>query len=162
MAEKRSYWELLKDPRWQRKRLEILNLHGFACENCGAEDKTLHVHHSYYEKGLAPWEYPDESLHALCEDCHRKAQDLLVLLHRQIGRLDLGNVDLLYGYALGLEAHNFPSVVLDVFSYEVAQGVGDCWGLTASEVINALVESQIDGYKLSALRDAARDARGKN
>ncbi len=35
----KPYWQKLQDPRWQRKRLEILNRAGWKCEKCGnAED----------------------------------------------------------------------------------------------------------------------------
>lgn len=153
MADRPSYWELLKDPRWQRKRLEVLQIHEWACEECGATDKTLHVHHTYYERGLAPWEYPIESLHALCEDCHRKAQDRMLLLHRQIGRLELYDMERLHGYALGLEAWAQPLSVLDVFSHEVAMGVADCWRLHVNAVVDALVEGRIDGYGLVRLTE---------
>lgn len=34
--------------------------------------KQLEVHHTYYEKGLKPWEYPDDSLKTLCWICHKK------------------------------------------------------------------------------------------
>ncbi len=162
MAEKRSYLELLKDPRWQRMRLEVLSLAQFACEECGAEDKTLHVHHSYYEKGLAPWEYPEESLHALCEDCHRQAQNQLLLLHRQIGQLLLGDVEQLYGYALGLETLTYPVVVISVFSAEVAAGVAAAWEITPKDVIGSLQDGVIDGWKLNELRTAARKSRGQD
>lgn len=60
MTKQKSYIELLKHPKWQKKRLEVLKLAGFQCENCGSEEETLHIHHAYYEKGLAPWDYPDE------------------------------------------------------------------------------------------------------
>ncbi|MFA6246244.1 MAG: hypothetical protein WC615_04845 [Mucilaginibacter sp.] len=30
----------------------------------------LHVHHSYYQKGRLPWEYPEESFQTLCWQCH--------------------------------------------------------------------------------------------
>lgn len=59
MNEGSSYYDLFKHPKWQKKRLKILELAGFECERCGAKNKTLHVHHKYYEKGLKPWEYPD-------------------------------------------------------------------------------------------------------
>jgi hypothetical protein len=35
-------------------------------------NKTLHVHHSYYQAGLMAWEYPDESLTTLCWKCHEE------------------------------------------------------------------------------------------
>ena len=34
--------------------------------------KGLNVHHKYYMQGLKPWEYPDDALVTLCEDCHKK------------------------------------------------------------------------------------------
>lgn len=42
---------------------------GFKCEDC-KEQKHLHIHHLFYQRGLEPWEYPNESLLALCEECH--------------------------------------------------------------------------------------------
>lgn len=65
-----KYSELLKDPRWQRKRLEILQRDNWTCRQCGSTEDTLHVHHHYYEKGKKPWEYDDRILITLCEGCH--------------------------------------------------------------------------------------------
>ena len=67
---KQNYSDLLKDPRWQKKRLQILKRDKFKCKCCGAEDKTLHVHHKEYQYGKAPWEYPNKNFLTLCEDCH--------------------------------------------------------------------------------------------
>jgi hypothetical protein len=156
MSKNKSYYELLKRPKWQKKRLEILERANFECEDCGTGEVTLQVHHSYYEKNLAPWEYPDESLHCLCENCHRKLQDLQTLLQRLIGKLELSDIEMLIGYACALEASIYPMVVIDVFSYEAAVGVGYCWGLTPEEVIAALQEGSIDGYKQDELSRAKR------
>ena len=65
-----EYSKLLKDPRWQKKRLEILQRDEFACQNCFDTETTLHVHHRYYKKGNLPWDYPEKSLVTLCEICH--------------------------------------------------------------------------------------------
>ena len=67
MKEK-TYSELLKDPRWQKKRLQIMERDGFACKLCGNEEKTLHVHHLAYTK--KPWDADDKELVTLCESCH--------------------------------------------------------------------------------------------
>jgi 5-methylcytosine-specific restriction endonuclease McrA len=64
-----TYSEKLKDPRWQKKRLEILQRDNFTCCNCKRKDKELHVHHVVYIRGLDPWEY-DQSLLTLCSECH--------------------------------------------------------------------------------------------
>jgi len=63
-----KYSELLKDPRWQRKRLEVLESDNFTCQWCGERTKTLHVHHFVY-RGL-PWEIDPGDVATICEDCH--------------------------------------------------------------------------------------------
>lgn len=68
---KLSYQETLRDPRWQKRRLKILERDDWKCVECGAGDKTLHVHHSYYDDAAdGPWDYPLASLMTLCEECH--------------------------------------------------------------------------------------------
>ena len=67
---RKEYLELLRDPRWQKKRLEIMSRDGFECCDCGAKHKTLNVHHIYYANGRSPWDYEAVSLRTLCEDCH--------------------------------------------------------------------------------------------
>ena len=67
-----DYKEQIKSPLWQKKRLEILSRDKFACVVCGSTDKQLHVHHKRYIAGRNYWDYPDELLVTLCEDCHRK------------------------------------------------------------------------------------------
>jgi len=67
------YSLLLKDPRWQKKRLDILSRDDWACRECGNREKTLNVHHCYYIYGKKPWEYSDDSLITLCEPCHEVA-----------------------------------------------------------------------------------------
>src|SRR5687768_15566275 len=148
MAGNKDYWELLRDPRWQRKRLEVMKLADFGCQECGADDQTLNVHHSFYEKDLKPWEYPAESLRCLCEDCHQKAQALYTEVKRQLGRISLKDTEILLGYAIGLELEDFPVKVAEVPSLETAIGIGHCWGLTEMEVFDLLVDGKLDGFAL--------------
>ena len=68
--EKLSYAEMLKDPRWQKKRLEVMQRDGFRCQHCLSEDKSLQVHHLVYHKNYKPWEYENEELITLCHRCH--------------------------------------------------------------------------------------------
>lgn len=37
--------------------------------------KGLNIHHTHYTKGLKPWEYENDSLVTLCEDCHKKRHE---------------------------------------------------------------------------------------
>lgn len=69
--EKLSYAEMLKGPRWQKKRLEVMQRDGFRCQHCLSEDKPLQVHHLVYDKDKKPWEYENNQLITLCEDCHQ-------------------------------------------------------------------------------------------
>lgn len=65
-----SYSEKLKDPRWQRKRLEVLHRDDFTCLDCGDNESTLHVHHCLYISSHEPWDYENDELRTLCETCH--------------------------------------------------------------------------------------------
>ena len=47
-----EYDELLKDPRWQRKRLEAMQADKFTCQMCFRSDKPLNVHHKSISKAL--------------------------------------------------------------------------------------------------------------
>lgn len=73
---KPTYSELLLDPRWQKKRLEVLQRDGFKCYDCKAETETLHVHHRYYVSGRIPWEYPPFCYVTLCKTCHEGVKRL--------------------------------------------------------------------------------------
>lgn len=69
-----TYSDKLKNPKWQRKRLEILSRDKFTCSHCytGENDGIpLHVHHLIYLPGKNPWEVPDDCLITLCERCHK-------------------------------------------------------------------------------------------
>lgn len=75
------YQELLRDPRWQKKRLSVMNRDGFACRCCGDIQTTLNVHHLKYKNN--PWEVDDADLLTLCKHCHELieseyGQDLLI------------------------------------------------------------------------------------
>jgi len=64
-----SYSEKLRDPRWQKKRLQVMERDKFRCRICHSTEITLNVHHIKYEK-IEPWEYGDKNLVTLCENCH--------------------------------------------------------------------------------------------
>lgn len=69
-----TYKEKLKDPRWQKKKCEIMIRDKFTCQECGSQEKTLCVHHKTYDNCTDgdPWTCPDEDLVTWCEDCHNK------------------------------------------------------------------------------------------
>jgi len=65
-----EYHKKLKNPRWQRKRLEIMDRDDFKCVGCGKSSESLHVHHIFYE-GANPWHTRDKYLQTLCSSCHK-------------------------------------------------------------------------------------------
>lgn len=69
---KSEYAQKLRDPRWQKMRLEVMQRDEFRCQGCFDAEETLNVHHNYYTPGNAPWDYPKESLVTLCETCHEE------------------------------------------------------------------------------------------
>ncbi len=70
-----SYWQKLRDPRWQKRRLEIMDRDGFSCRMCGNDRDTLNVHHLAYQRDGEPWETHDDLLVTLCESCHEEFHD---------------------------------------------------------------------------------------
>lgn len=66
-----DYAEKLKDPRWQRKRLEIFTRDKWTCCECGDSKSELQLHHKRYIKGREPWEYADHCFKTLCVNCHK-------------------------------------------------------------------------------------------
>lgn len=69
-----SYAQKLRDPRWQKARLAILESAHWKCQECWSGEKELQVHHIFYLTGVEPWDYPRELLMALCMDCHKERQ----------------------------------------------------------------------------------------
>jgi hypothetical protein len=97
-----TYSDLLRDPRWQKKRLEIMERDKFRCRKCDDATSTLHVHHTYYwpepvpiEYRTPPWDYDNQSLVTLCHRCHEDEEEckagldhFLVLHFRMAGALN--------------------------------------------------------------------------
>lgn len=67
---KTDYAQKLQDPRWQRKRLEVMQAADWKCVICGDKDEELNVHHPAYSANCEPWDYPRAQLECLCKTCH--------------------------------------------------------------------------------------------
>lgn len=137
-ARRAQYSQKLKDPRWQKKRLEILQRDAFSCRQCGDGTKTLHVHHRRYIPSHDPWDYPDELLVALCEDCHAEETELwkssiedleAILCH--LGYF-AGEVNFLTHCLLRSEA--IPTLFLGVINYlSNPKNIQDLYAIAAKE-----------------------------
>ena len=87
------YAEKLKDPRWQKKRLEIMERDEFTCQCCKSKDKTLHVHHKTYEFGNDPWDYEDFNFITLCMLCHTEEEYQKLIFNASIKFLLINGVN---------------------------------------------------------------------
>jgi hypothetical protein len=95
-----EYWQLLKSPLWQQKRLEMLEEAAWGCENCGEKQSELHVHHKQYFKGRNPWEYENDQLQVLCNECHKVQHQSIQNIKEIISFSDVNEIyNLLIGYS---------------------------------------------------------------
>lgn len=112
-----DYSEQLAHPKWQRKRLEILERDNFTCTLCGDTETTLHIHHDKY--GKFAWSVNNKYLKTRCSHCH-----LLEEYYKKIHpgyiekiikvskRESFGTRLILYVYRTSINGHN----LLDIFS----------------------------------------------
>jgi|CXWL01.1.fsa_nt_gi hypothetical protein len=130
-----SYSELLRDPRWQKLRLQVFERDKFTCVLCNANHKTLSVHHKYYEKNKMPWEYPLEALDTVCADCHPEAERWRTQLREKIGLLPIHAYPQLMGYLRGMalcvesDGACDPTLSVKADSYEDEVGIFHAWDL---------------------------------
>jgi len=89
---KKDYSELLKDPRWQKKRLEILQRDKFTCQSCGNKESTLNVHHRTYISGKMLWEYDNDDLITYCDNCHSQIHELIYAIKNIMGFMSINQL----------------------------------------------------------------------
>jgi hypothetical protein len=142
-----TYAQKLKDPRWQRKRLEVLERAQWSCQACLDSTSTLHVHHKHYIKGREPWEYDPDQLAVLCEGCHEQQHADKDLLIDVLSRLpiegmkwiDREKAAFLIAGALGLE--NFP---INTVEHQAWFNVGMQIQAMADEEIAAVQAKEVE------------------
>lgn len=49
---------------------------------CEFQSIKNHIHHKIYKKGLMAWEYDNNDLIIVCNDCHRKIHNSLIQYKR--------------------------------------------------------------------------------
>lgn len=104
-----EYSKKLLDPRWQKKRLEVLDRDNFQCQFCTTKTETLHVHHRKYFHGRDPWDIDSKWLVTLCSGCHeleskQQQRELIDVFLKAIKVRSLSNVSLsllIHGIEIG-------------------------------------------------------------
>lgn len=142
-----TYSEKLRDPRWQKRRLEIMSRAQFSCENCGSSTETLNVHHSIYKRGIDPWEYEDSALHCLCESCHSEEHALRDRLGMALMQ-DRAILECVVGYAEGLQLLTGELVEAEVYGHEYARGLGAAFRVGPEAVIALCKDGVVTAYDL--------------
>ena len=141
-----EYAQKLKDPRWQKKRLEILNRDEWTCQLCGSTTDTLAVHHKRYLIDTEPWDYPNKLLITLCETCHEaekegeESNDLIAMVKENFLSNDIGiladgfrQIEATKQYELWMVAETIRWILSDK---EIQKELTDrCW-----EMMNKLAE----------------------
>lgn len=145
-----EYLEKLKDPRWQKMRLKILERDDFTCQICYDTEITLHVHHRYYLRDTNPWEYPMEALVTLCEECHKdenenRPEEEQALLHALREKFFASDINQL---AIGF--HSMPVVHVS----EVVASVY-AWVLKTPEIQSELIDRYFESLKKKGEKDRA-------
>lgn len=160
-----AYLKLLRDPRWQRKRLEILERDGWACTFCEATDRTLHIHHRRYQWGKKPWEYADDDLTTLCEVCHALSTAADKALKATLVHLDTGDLSFLAGVAVGLRIRTgwckdesgtgalapWARDVVHIVDYEMASGIGSVVKMAGPQIAALIEGGTLDLERVAAL-----------
>ena len=103
-----DYREKLRDPKWQKKRLEVLEAAGFECEHCGDKDTTLHVHHKIYRPGHDPWDCEDGDLVCLCEKCHKSKTEMKRSVEEFMADPNFDGVTILSSFVSGIYSIDCP------------------------------------------------------
>ncbi len=114
-----DYWKLLQSPKWQKKRLEKLNESNWECENCGAKNIQLHVHHKQYFKGLDPWEYQNKQLEVLCDFCHKEMHEVAKCMKEILSYSTQYEIlSLIVGYVDEEIIYDLKLTEMEVFSFQ--------------------------------------------
>ncbi|WP_179179369.1 HNH endonuclease [Pseudomonas sivasensis] len=124
-----KYSILLADPRWKRKADLVKMRAGRKCEDCGESGK-LEAHHCYYARighGFNPWEYPLDSLRALCPECHKEREKVEMNLrawsaehtHKQLAKM-MDGINRIGG-SLGLDKNDLFDLLINASVKDIRQ-----------------------------------------
>lgn len=148
-----TYWELLKDPRWQRMRLEVMQRANFQCESCGRGNVTLHVHHTYYEKGHKPWEYDNAALRVLCEECHSCIEANIQEVRKLIGKLEDFEIAHIAAYIRAYVTRYAPlDSELQLGDYHEVAAIANAYSIRTGDVEHLAVRGLVSVGALDAER----------
>lgn len=122
----KSYRSQYLDPRWQKKRLEVMQERHFTCEICYAKDQTLNVHHKQYISNKDVWDYENCQLSVICQDCHKQLHEQPDFINEVISRIPQepgfrsDAAFILAGY-FGMDVNNLIKSSNDKLAYRIGE-----------------------------------------
>jgi hypothetical protein len=144
---KMSYQKKLQNPKWQKKRLEILQRDDFKCQSCGADNEELHVHHKWYEYGKDIWDYENECFQTLCHLCHNEIElhlkEILVDIVMDLRKSVIIQPD----YTCILNLLNSISYKSEYASYNPYQVMDAIDYIVTNDVIGQIIEMRSKKFK---------------
>lgn len=150
-----NYGELLRDPRWQRRRLEILERDGWRCRHCCEDKRELQVHHKRYGAG-APWEVPPEWLVTLCDLCHARVTEMRKQLNEIVSGMTAEQVMGVIAMVYASDACGGPVPVVQVIAEYCERQRAIILAQPFSAVLSRLLEA------VDELQSSATIAPGRN
>ena len=109
--DKPSYRRQLNDPRWVTRANDHRRVHNF-CLSCKRSGVVLQVHHVLYDSRPA-WDYNDDELVSLCEDCHKQMHHLFKVFKVIMSRHNATNMTALVGLVKMLLDQNPEALALE-------------------------------------------------
>ena len=113
-----SYANKLRDPRWRKLRMDVLNMRGHKCQDCGRgngeramesdeplDECRLEVHHGYYVPQCEPWDYPVYALIVLCGACHHHRHTIEREVAKALARLSTDTLEKVFAEVKHLHAN---------------------------------------------------------
>ncbi len=158
-----DFFKNYQHPKWQKKRLEILERDGYQCLECDETENPLHIHHGYYEKDKKPWDYHEVTLRTLCETCHKEAQDTLDTIKMLLAPFPIDELRVVVGYLKGLNARavsdrSEPVELIGVLKpdgFEELAGMCDCFSIHP-KILHNLIDAGpigVQGGRLGNIKD---------
>jgi hypothetical protein len=147
----KEYADKLKDPRWQKKRLQVLERDNFTCKYCSDGKTELHVHHLKYSG--APWDVDLSKLETVCKHCHSVLETIKstvgefnVLSIRKYPARDLGPSSLIQLFVFGVNKNNVEFLI--IYTYDSDQ-VTLCSFIIVSDLEKFISENRVQLLKIN-------------
>jgi hypothetical protein len=145
-----EYSQKLKDPRWQKKRLEIMQRDEFMCQRYYDSESTLNIHHFKYIKGKEPWDYDNNDLITLCEMCHRDESESRKYAETQLLEILKDK----HFYSDHIVDLNFGLYYMDTLCCPELTMKALSWAMTNHEELEIIENKYIEFTKLNTPRNA--------